>query len=253
MANYINSQNYWKISTADCNRRVNFLGRGIECESCKNWFHARCHKIPNEEYANMQDVVWICTYCSNQQTVGRYEEKKLFKRYVDDIIRMVRDDPDEFLKFTISLHNNLQFTLEKVNMEGDLAFLDINVNVSSKSNITCHWYQKPTDTGIIPNFRSCAPLHHKKNAIQRTVQRVFNATSNWLPFDQALEKNKTCWTKNQYPEEWSSKIVNQTLEKIISGGKDQLRTTPKQHQKSKARSYEKPIILLQFIFAFIFL
>ena len=70
----------------DCNRRVTFLGRGVECESCKNWFHARCQKISNEEYANMQYVVWICTYCSNEQTVGHYEEMKLFKRYVDDII-----------------------------------------------------------------------------------------------------------------------------------------------------------------------
>ena len=69
--------------------------------------------------------------------------------------------------------------------------------------------------------------------IQRTVHSVFNATSNWLACVQALEKNKPCWTKNQYPEEWSSKIVNQTLEEIISGGKDQLRTTPKEHQKAR--------------------
>ena len=230
----------------DCNRRVTYRGKGVECESCKNWFHARCQKISNEEYANMQDVVWICTYCSNQQTVGHYNEMKLFKRYVDDIICTVRGDPDEYLKFANSLHNNLQFTLEKVNMDGGLAFLDINVNVSSKNNITSHWYQKPTDTGIILNFRSCAPLQHKKNVIQGTVHRVFNATSNWLAFDQALEKNKSCWTKNQYPEEWSSKIVNQTLEKIISGGKDQLRTTPKEHQKSKTKSNEKPTIFLQY-------
>ena len=46
----------------DCNRRVTFRGRGVECESCKNWFHAKCQKISNEEYAKMQDVVWICTY-----------------------------------------------------------------------------------------------------------------------------------------------------------------------------------------------
>ena len=114
-------------------------------------------------------------------------------------------------------------------MKGDLAFLDANVNVSSKSNITCQWYQRPTDTGIILNFRICAPLQHKKNVIQGTVDGVFNATSNWLAFDQALEKNKTCWTKNQYPEEWPSKIVNQTQGKIISGGKDQLKTGPKEH------------------------
>ena len=70
--------------------------------------------------------------------------------------------------------------------------------------------------------RSCAPLQHIKNVIQGTVHWVFNASSNWLAFDQALEKNKTCWIKNQYPDEWSSKIVNlffKTLEKIIRGGK----------------------------------
>ena len=47
----------------------------------------------------MQKVVWICTYFSNQHTVGRYEEMKLFKRYADDIICTVRGDPDENLKF----------------------------------------------------------------------------------------------------------------------------------------------------------
>ena len=114
----------------------------------------------------MQDVVWICTYCSNQQTVGRYEEMTLFKRYMDDIICTVRGDPEKFLKFANSLNNNLQYTSEKVNVEGDLAFLDINLNVSSKSIITRHLNQKPTDTGIILNFRSCAPLQHKKNVIQ---------------------------------------------------------------------------------------
>ena len=62
----------------------------------------------------MQDVVCICTYCSNQQTVGCNEELKLFKMYVDHIICTVRGDPDEFLKFANSLHNNLQLTLEKL-------------------------------------------------------------------------------------------------------------------------------------------
>ena len=43
----------------DSKRRVTFRGRGVESESCKNWFHARYQNISNEEYANMQDVVWI--------------------------------------------------------------------------------------------------------------------------------------------------------------------------------------------------
>ena len=92
----------------------------------------------------MQDVVWISTNCSNQRTEGRFEEKKLFKMYVDDVICPVRGDPDEYLEFAIPLNKNLQFTLEKVNNEGDLVLPVINENVSSKSNITCHCYQKET-------------------------------------------------------------------------------------------------------------
>ena len=120
-----------------------------------------------------KDVVWICTYCSNQQTVGWYEEMKLFKMYMDDIICPVGGDPDEYLKFANSLPNNLQFTLEKVNMEGDL----VNINVSTKSNITCHRFQKPTDTGIMVNFCSCAPLQLKKDVIQGTFHSVFDTKS----------------------------------------------------------------------------
>ena len=104
-----------------------------------------------------------------------------------------------------SFHKNLPFTIEKVNMEGGLAFLNINVNVSSKSNITCHWYQEPTYRRKILNFSSYAQLQHKKNVIQGTVHRVFNATSDLLAFDQALEENRTCWIKNQHPDKWSPK------------------------------------------------
>ena len=118
--------------------------------------------------------------------------------------------------------------------------------MSSRSNITCHWFQKPTDFGTLMNFRSCAPLQQKKIVIQGTVHRVFKATSIWLAFHQALEMNKTCWTKNQYPEEWSSKIVNQTSEKVIICCKDQLRKTPKGHLNSKTRSHDKPTIFLHY-------
>ena len=34
--------------------------------------------------------------------------------------------------------------------------------------------------------------------------------------------------------------------KIITGGKDQLRTTPKEHQKSKTKSIDKPTTFLQY-------
>ena len=42
--------------------------------------------------------------------------------------------------------------------------------------------------------------------------------------------------KIHYPDKWSSKNVKLTFEKIIIGCKNPLKTTPKQHQKSKTRS-----------------
>ena len=111
---------------------------------------------------------------------------------MDNFICTAHGNPDKYLKFANSLHNKLQFSLEKVYMEGVLAFLDINKNVSTESHFTCHWYQKSTVTGIILNFCSYSPLQHKKNVIQGKVHKVFNARSNCLVFEQALEKNKTC-------------------------------------------------------------
>ena len=53
-----------------------------------------------------------------------------FLRYVDDIVRTVRGEPSCLLDAANSLHPNLQFTLEKTNLEGILPFLDLNINLS---------------------------------------------------------------------------------------------------------------------------
>ena len=81
---------------------------------------------------------------------------KVFLRYVDDIVRTVKGDPGVVLEAAIKLHPNLQYTIEEVDSNGNLAFLDLNVNVDSAKKVTCNCYQKPTDTGTILNFRGCA-------------------------------------------------------------------------------------------------
>ena len=99
-------------------------------------------------------------------------ELKLFKRYVDDIVCTVKGNPLDYLEYANSLHKNLQFTLETPNGSGDMAFIDLNINLNEDRKISCHCYQKSTDTGIILNFRSCAPLQHNRNVILGTVHRI---------------------------------------------------------------------------------
>ena len=130
----------------DCNRRVTFRGKGVECESCKNWFHAKCQGITDTEYKTMQEIVWICSYCAEKGTKEDTRELKLFKRYADDIVCTVKVKSLDYLEYANSLHKNLPFTLETANGSGDMAFLDLNINLNEDRKISCHGYQKSTDT-----------------------------------------------------------------------------------------------------------
>ena len=135
-----------------------------------------------------------------------------------------------YLKTLHSLHKNLKFTLETPNGSGVLAFLDLNINENEDKKISCNWYQKSTDTGIILSFCSCATLQHNKDVIQRTVHRIFNATIDWQSLDGALKKNQEIWNENQHPTELSSKIVNETLDKIVTKKKVTATPPPKMNK-----------------------
>ena len=56
---------------------------------------------------------------------------KIFLSYKDDIVRTVKGDPGVVLGAANKLHPNLQFTIEELDSNGNLAFLDLNVKVES--------------------------------------------------------------------------------------------------------------------------
>ena len=51
--------------------------------------------------------------------------------------------------------------------------------------------------------------------IHGTVNTIFNASSYWQSFFVADRINQEIWTKCLHPTEWSSSIVNETLDEII--------------------------------------
>ena len=156
-----------------CSRKVTYRSKGVECESCLNWYHLKCGKISDDVYASITEIVWYCESCCRAKNKEKdTPQVKLFLRYVDDIVRTVRGEPSCLLDAANSPHPNLQFTLEKTDSEGNLPFLDLNKNVSQGRRVTCSWYQKPTETGTILNYRSCAPTQYKHSAIQGPVHRI---------------------------------------------------------------------------------
>ena len=142
-----------------------------------------------------------------------YAAPRIGLRYVDDVLRTSRESPDTILQKCNQLHPNLEFTIELLDQERAIVFLDMKIRRKNNGLLVTEWYRKPSDTDVLLNYRSCAPLSFKRNLIQGTVHRIFNATSSWLAFDEALTTCKSVWKKNQYPEVSTDGIVLDTLEK----------------------------------------
>ena len=147
----------------ECNKKVTYRSKGVECECCFNWYHVKWGDISDDEYRNISETVWYCRkYIAIREKNRSVQQAKLFLRYVDDIVRTVKGDPEKVLRAANLLHPNLQFTIETPNTNGNLAFLDLQISIYKSRKISCGWYQKSTDTGTILNFRSCAPFSTKE-------------------------------------------------------------------------------------------
>ena len=160
----------------ECNKEVTYRSKGVECESCLNWYHVKCGDISDDEYRNISETVWYCRKCIAIREKNKSgQQAKLFLRYVDDIVRTVKGDPEKVLRAANLVHPNLQFTIETQNTNGTLTFLDLQISIYKSRKISCGWYQKPTDTGTILNFRSFAPLQYKRSVIEAGMSntRIF--------------------------------------------------------------------------------
>ena len=108
-----------------CQKKATYWTKGVECEACLNWYHLGCGNISESEYADIAETVWYCMTCKKQQEADRtVNGVKVFLRYVDDLVRTVKGDPGAILEAANKLHPNLQFTIEELDSNGNLAFLD---------------------------------------------------------------------------------------------------------------------------------
>ena len=103
--------------------------------------------------------IWLSKY---EPTIK--DDAKLFERYMDDILRTIKENLIENKLSEInSSHPNLKFTLE-VEKTGELPFLDICIE-HHQSMLSSTWYCKPTDTELILNFHAMAPKRYKRSVI----------------------------------------------------------------------------------------
>ena len=96
--------------------------------------------IPFDEKVGLS-VMKKETYEKKLKDLLQAEQFSERKNLTDSVIRTVKGDPGVVLEAANKLHPNLQFTIEELNRNGNLAFLILNVNVDS-------W--KKNHMGVVP-------------------------------------------------------------------------------------------------------
>ena len=111
----------------------------------------------------------------------------IWLRYVDDTFVKIHED--HIVEFTNHINNidaNITFTNEP-EVEGALAFLDVQVYVNEDGSTKTKVYRKPTHTDQYLNGLSHHPLEHKRSVVRSLLNRADNIVSEDL--DKKSEKD----------------------------------------------------------------
>jgi hypothetical protein len=101
-----------------------------------------------------------------------------WKRFVDDVISAVsRNEIDILLQHLNSIEPSIQFTVE-CEINGYLAFLDLNVHRTVEGKLETDVYRKPKHTDKYWSYDSHHPVSHKRSVAKTLLQRAESLPSN---------------------------------------------------------------------------
>ena len=87
--------NYYKELCRQCNKKVIYSSKGVDCEECLNLYHVNFGDLSDIDYQNIAEIVCYCKNCiSMKENEAEPQGVKVFLRYVDTIVRTVKVDPE---------------------------------------------------------------------------------------------------------------------------------------------------------------
>ena len=133
---------------------------------------------------------------------------KLWLRYVDDVLEIVKKDGVQKLTDhinTIDKSGSIKFTYEE-ETEGKLPFLDTLIVKKEDGTVKLLVYRKPTHTDQYLNYKSHHPLHQKLGVIRTLYDRKDNLVTEEADKDQKEQIVQTALQLCGYPQ-WTFKKV----------------------------------------------
>ncbi|XP_072017464.1 uncharacterized protein [Amphiura filiformis] len=138
---------------------------------------------------------------------------RLWKRYVDDILEIVKEDQVENLTTHLNQTDptdSIKFTFEK-EQERSIPFLDTLIVRKPDGSVKLLVYRKATHTDQYLNFASHHPVHHKLGVVRTLLDRMNSVVSEKEDKEQEEGKIKHALKKCGYPE-WTFNHVKRKME-----------------------------------------
>lgn len=119
----------------NCGRCTKFVAKGIKCDECFKWFHAKCEKMKQEEMnflSNVEDTtcLWICEGCKRQRDVQKEmvielkKENEIMRKKINEKTRPGKEN-EQIMQ--LAKDNE---TLKKENLQ----LKELNKNLTEKVN-----------------------------------------------------------------------------------------------------------------------
>jgi hypothetical protein len=147
----------------------------------------------------------------------------LWKRYVDDILEVVKKDSVEKLtEFMNGLDDSgsIKFTVE-LEAEGTLSFLDLLIVRNAEGDVKFQEvYRKPTHTDQYLNFHSHHPMEHKLSVVRTLLDRSKSLVSDQSDKIKEDQHVKTALQCCGYPD-WTFRQVRNQMESVEKKKKQQ--------------------------------
>ena len=131
----------------------------------------------------------------------------LFLKYVDDCICVFnckKVDEEKLLDHLNTQNTHIQFTIEKEE-NSSLPFLDLHIHRNT-NKLTFTVYRKPTDKGILLNFKSNHSFTTKATVVRAGLHRAYVYCENAAERKAEIERVYQILYKNNYPHHFIAKV-----------------------------------------------
>lgn len=145
----------------------------------------------------------------------------LVAKYVDDILLMIpREEVENTLIIFNNIHPALKFTYE-LESDNSIPYLDMRIVRNDDGTLSTDFYQKPTSSNRLLNYRSAHPMVQKTSMAYSFISRIMTLSS--VEFQEKnMRKIYDILGKNGY----GKKLVEKLFRKYISSRESAAEDTP---------------------------